>query len=154
MPDSLKNFCDMTQESIVQWFENVKTNCSVSEMEEVDDYYIDPMLLIVEWDDNGLIQRNINKNNITTAIRSFRGVRPISDLFSNLGGGVIVANPSDSIFCVFDAPPIENQQITQDLIGYLRQTYYQANQPALGRVFDIKATVKGKFEIREHHQVF
>ncbi|CAG8784279.1 9334_t:CDS:1, partial [Racocetra fulgida] len=59
-------------------------------------------------------------------------------------------NPSDSIFCVFDVPPAENQQITADLITHLRQTYYQANQTSLGRVFEIKATVKGKFEIREN----
>ncbi|RIB02878.1 hypothetical protein C2G38_2049728 [Gigaspora rosea] len=109
-----KLFRVKTQESIVQWFEVAKTNCSVSEMDEVDDYYIDPKLLIVEWDDNGLRQRNINKNNIAT----------------------------------------ENQQIAQDIIAYLRQTYYQANQPSLGRVFKIMATAKGKFEIQEDHQVF
>ncbi|CAG8664173.1 36154_t:CDS:2 [Racocetra persica] len=153
MPDSLKNFNDKTQESIVQWFNIVKTNCSVFEMDEIDDYYIDPMLLIVEWNDNGLRQRNINKNTITTVIRRFPGIRPISDVLAT-GGGIIASNPSESIFCVFDAPPAENQQITQGLIAHLRQTYYQANQTSLGRVFDIKATVKGKFEIREHYQAF
>ena len=66
MPDSLKNFSDKTQESIVQWFSTVKTNCSVSV--EVDDYYIDPMLFIIEWDDNGLRQRNINKNTIANGM--------------------------------------------------------------------------------------
>ncbi|CAG8549461.1 2642_t:CDS:2, partial [Gigaspora rosea] len=135
-----KLFRVKTQESIVQWFEVAKTNCSVSEMDEVDDYYIDPKLLIVEWDDNGLRQRNINKNNIATAIRTFRGVRPVSDILANL------------VFCIFDAPPVENQQIAQDIIAYLRQTYYQANQPSLGRVFKIMATAKGKFEIQEDHQ--
>ncbi|RIB03086.1 hypothetical protein C2G38_817195 [Gigaspora rosea] len=123
-------------------------------MDEVDDYYIDPKLLIVEWNDNGLGLRNINKNNIATAIRSFRGVRPISDILANLGGGVIAHNPSDSMFCIFDAPPVENQQIIQSIIAYLAQTYYQVNQPSLGRMFEIVATVKGKFEIREHFRAF
>ncbi|CAG8648197.1 437_t:CDS:1, partial [Scutellospora calospora] len=36
--------------------------------------------------------------------------------------------PSESIFCVFDVLPAENQQIIEDLIDHLRQTYYQANQ--------------------------
>ncbi|KAF0450245.1 hypothetical protein F8M41_002214 [Gigaspora margarita] len=123
-------------------------------MDKIDDYYIDPMLFIIEWNDNGLGQRNINKNNIITTIRSFGDVRPISDLLLNLGGGVIAGNPSDSMFCVFDAPPIENQQIIQGIIVHLTRTYYQANQPSLGRVFDIEATVKGKFKIREHYQIF
>ncbi|CAG8813653.1 6359_t:CDS:2, partial [Gigaspora margarita] len=47
---------------------------------------------------------------------------------------------------------VENQQITEDLIDHLRQTYYQANQTSLGRVFGIKATVKSKFEILEHRR--
>ncbi|CAG8594829.1 9720_t:CDS:2 [Racocetra fulgida] len=100
MPDSLKHFSDKTQESIVQWFNTVKTNCSVSEIDEIDDYYLNPILLIVD-------------------------------------------NLSKSIFCILDVSTAENQQITEDLIAHLRQTYYQANQTSLRRVFDIKATVKG-----------
>ncbi|CAG8707936.1 2466_t:CDS:2, partial [Racocetra persica] len=84
---------------------------SVSEMDEIDDY-IDPMLLIVEWNDNGPRQQNINKNNITNVIQRFPGIRPISDILTT-GGGVVTSNPSESIFCVFDAPPAENQQITE-----------------------------------------
>ncbi|CAG8715155.1 9748_t:CDS:2, partial [Scutellospora calospora] len=114
IPDSLKKFTDKTQESIVQWFNTVKANCSVSEIDDIDDYYIDPIFL---------------------------GVQSISDNSVNRRR-IIAGNPSDSIFSIIDAPPIENQQIIEDLIFYLRQTYYQANQTSLGRVFDIKATVK------------
>ncbi|CAJ0640253.1 4029_t:CDS:2 [Entrophospora sp. SA101] len=152
MTNSLKDFSDKTQEIIVQWFNTAKANCSVP-VSEIDDYYIDPMLFIIEWNDNGLRQRNINKNNITNAIRRFPGFQSFSDNTMSFGGASI-GNSSDSIFCVVDFPPMENQQINEDLIDYLRQTYYQVNQPSLGRVFDIKATAKGKFEIVEHRHVF
>ncbi|CAG8788208.1 20086_t:CDS:2, partial [Dentiscutata erythropus] len=109
-------------------------------MDEID-AYIDPMLLIVEWNHNGLRQQNINKNYIANVIRRFPGVRPISDILTS-GGGMISSNPSESIFCVFGALPAENQHITEDLIDYLRQTYYQVNQTSLGRVFNIKPIVK------------
>ncbi|CAJ0847641.1 9201_t:CDS:2 [Entrophospora sp. SA101] len=81
-------------------------------------------------------------------IQRFPDCRPVSDNIVTVGG-VGTSNPSESIFCVVDFPSVWNQQVIEDLIYHLRQTYYQANQPSLGRVFEIKATVKGKFEIRE-----
>ncbi|CAG8748436.1 24864_t:CDS:2 [Cetraspora pellucida] len=71
-----------------------------------DDCYIDPMLLIIEWN----------------VIQSFLGCQLVSDHTMN--------------------------------VGRKKQTYYQANQASLGRVFEIKATVKGRFEIRERRDVF
>ncbi|KAF0450244.1 TPR-like protein [Gigaspora margarita] len=56
MSDLLKNFNGKAQESIIQWFKIVKMNCSVSKMDEIDYYYIDQMLLIIEWNNNGLLK--------------------------------------------------------------------------------------------------
>ncbi|CAG8731413.1 17779_t:CDS:2, partial [Dentiscutata erythropus] len=82
--------------------------------------------------------KNFNdKTQETNIIGTFPGFQPISDNCMTRGG-MAASNSSNSIFCVVDIPPMENQQIIQDLIDYLRQTYYQANQPSLGRVYDIK----------------
>lgn len=70
MPESLKTFSDDAQKSIIQWFEAAKANTVYHEKEEEDkdDYDLDQILLIIEWNQAGIIQRNISKNHIVNAM--------------------------------------------------------------------------------------
>ncbi|CAG8699027.1 19735_t:CDS:2, partial [Gigaspora margarita] len=78
MSDLLKNFNGKAQESIVQWFKIVKTNCSVSKMDEIDDYYIDQMLLIIEWNDNGLLKYGESLLLVFTALFMAMRMEPLA----------------------------------------------------------------------------
>ncbi|KAF0446447.1 hypothetical protein F8M41_002929 [Gigaspora margarita] len=60
MPDSLNRFNQETQKMIIQWFKSLKENNNLE-----DD---DPMLLIIEWNDTGLTNRNAQRSTIITAL--------------------------------------------------------------------------------------
>ena len=67
LPDSLKRFSPGTQKRIVQWYKTAgktarKNNNDVGEDLEDDD--IDQMLLVIEWDEDGIRTRNIPKQHV------------------------------------------------------------------------------------------
>ena len=63
LPDSLKRFSPGTQKRIVQWYKTArKNNNNVDEDLEDDD--IDQMLLVIEWDEDGIRTRNIPKQHV------------------------------------------------------------------------------------------
>ncbi|CAG8647607.1 35120_t:CDS:2, partial [Gigaspora margarita] len=87
----LESLSDDTKKSIMEWGDVLSDN-------NFDDdnvnHYGDP-LLIIEWNEAGLAQRNIQKATILNLIRSFQGCMP----FPN------VDRPrSDSLFQVVNRP--------------------------------------------------
>ncbi|CAJ0921171.1 2965_t:CDS:2 [Entrophospora sp. SA101] len=107
MPDSLNRFDKETQEIISQWFNNANNNNN--DNPEVEYTYIDTMLLVIEWNDAGLQNRNVQKTNVVA---------------------------------------------TEDIVSELRELYFQRNRASLGRVYEVHATKKGVFEIKEYRKVF
>ncbi|CAG8552082.1 45415_t:CDS:2 [Gigaspora margarita] len=67
MPTDLEIFSRRTQEIIHEWANIVQTKHAIMEDEEDEIYMGDP-LLIIEWDDAGLQQREIQKATIVNAI--------------------------------------------------------------------------------------
>src|SRR5205807_8980815 len=66
MPDLLNRFNKETQEIISQWFNNAKNNND--DNLEVEDTYIDSTLLVIEWNDAGLQNRNVQKTNVIASM--------------------------------------------------------------------------------------
>ncbi|RHZ83659.1 hypothetical protein Glove_89g52 [Diversispora epigaea] len=144
IPESLKKFKEGTQESIIRWYKITKTSNidPEEEDEDDDDYYLNSMLLIVKWNDIGLRYRNIQKNNVINVIQGFNGCQQYPN------------NLSESIFCINDILAMGKQQIAEDIVTILRRTYFERHLTSLGKVYEIQATEKGIFEIREDHDVF
>lgn len=65
-----------------------------------------------------------------------------------------VGIPSKSIFVINDYRHVNKVQIAENILGTLRANYLQRHGVSLGRVFEIKATCKGNFEIRKGVDVF
>ncbi|CAG8697126.1 23180_t:CDS:2, partial [Cetraspora pellucida] len=107
-------------------------------------YFGDP-LLIIEWNETGLVQRNVQKNTVVNYIRTFQGCNP----FPSDG-----RPPSDSLFYIVDTPNIHAQQIINNIIYGLQRTYLHRNIPSLGRVYTVVAERKNRFEATEIFPVF
>ncbi|CAI2169229.1 3658_t:CDS:2 [Funneliformis geosporum] len=111
------------------------------------------MLFIIEWNDAAFRNRNIHKNAIITAIQAFNGCQPFQRNLSTITGSTNAA-PSESIFIISDTRNNDKVQIAEDIVKYLRETFFQRNRISLGRVYEIQATRKGFFEVREDRDVF
>ncbi|RIA84894.1 hypothetical protein C1645_879654 [Glomus cerebriforme] len=147
--ESLERFNRKTKKVILEWYKIDRKNNRNTDDEE-DDLYIDPIFV---WDDNALATRSIQKNAVITLMQEFNGLQPIqTNLHTNLG--LINSLPSDSIFSIMDTQTGNKQQIAEDLVRLLGRTYYQANIVSLGRVYQVEATRKGCFEVREYRDVF
>lgn len=86
-------------------------------------------------------------------VQGFNGLQPIqTNIHTNLG--LINSPPFDSIFSIMDIQTGNKQQIAEDLVSLLRMTYYQPNIVSLGRVYQVEATRKGCFEVKEYRGVF
>ncbi|CAH1760869.1 1830_t:CDS:2 [Entrophospora sp. SA101] len=141
MPDSLNRFDKETQEIISQWFNNANNNNN--DNPEVEYTYIDTMLLVIEWNDAGLQNRNVQKTNVVA-------INP--DRVYHTGSTIV--SPSQSIFSVSDTRTHCKIQIAEDIVSELRELYFQRNRASLGRVYEVHATKKGVFEIKEYRKVF
>ncbi|CAG8612121.1 9989_t:CDS:2, partial [Paraglomus brasilianum] len=149
LPDSLKRFSPGTQKRIVQWYKTArktarKNNNDVDEDFEDDD--IDQMLLVIEWDEDGIRTRNVPKQQVIDVIQAFDGC---ANQF-----GILGVAPSETIFSITDTRNHCKGQIVEDTLAVLRELYYQRHQPSLGDVFEIKATRRGVFNIVNRHHVF
>ncbi|RIB07887.1 hypothetical protein C2G38_2112499 [Gigaspora rosea] len=154
MPDSLKGFKKEIQKSIIQWFEITKNNNNDrNDPEEADDYYIDPLLLVIEWDDNAIRNRGIQKNNVIAVIQGFNGYQPLQrNITTNVGTNNVT--PSESIFVITDTRVSGKRQIAEDIVLLLRQMYFQRGVVSMGRVYEVEATRKGVFDVKEFREVF
>ncbi|CAG8834789.1 32171_t:CDS:2 [Gigaspora margarita] len=144
MATELANFPRRTQEIIHEWANIVRTKYAITEDEE-DVLHMGDPLLIIEWDENGLQQRGIQKTAIINAIRGVQGCQ----LFPQNA-----QLPSDSIFYIVDTPNIQAQQIVENIAYTLRGTYAQRGVPTLGRVYVVVAERKGAFKVTEKRGVF
>ncbi|CAG8585950.1 2465_t:CDS:2 [Diversispora eburnea] len=140
VPESLKKFHEGTQESIIRWYKITKTNNI--DLKEDDDFYLNPMLLIIKWNDIGMRQRNIQKDNVINVIQGFNGCQQYpNNITTKFGINIDVL--SESIFCINDTHTIGKQQIAENIVALLRQTYFQRHLTSLGKVYEIQATEKG-----------
>ncbi|CAH1768963.1 17812_t:CDS:2 [Entrophospora sp. SA101] len=153
MPDSLNRFNKETQEIISQWWVNNAKKNNNDNLEEVEDTYIDPLLLVIEWNDAGFQNRNFQKTNVVAIIQAFDGCQQVKPDQAYHVGNTIVS-PSQSIFSVSDTRTHCKAQLAEDIVSELRELYFQRNRASLGRVYEVQATKKGVFEIREHRKVF
>ncbi|CAG8841265.1 5568_t:CDS:1, partial [Gigaspora margarita] len=64
--------------------------------------------------------------------------------------GINVTAPSDAMFSVADTNTSHKVQISEDIVSFLRETYFQRYRPSLGRVHEVRATKKDCFEIKEY----
>ncbi|CAG8811494.1 10392_t:CDS:2, partial [Gigaspora rosea] len=140
------------QKNIMQWFEITKNNNNDrNDPEEADDYYIDPLLLVIEWDDNAIRNRGILKNNIITIIQGFNGCQRLQlNITTNVGTNNVA--PSESIFVITDTQVGSKRQIIKDIVLLLRQTYFQRGILSMGRVYEVEATRKGAFDVSEFRE--
>ncbi|CAJ0640686.1 13177_t:CDS:2 [Entrophospora sp. SA101] len=151
MPDSLNRFDKETQEIISQWFNNANNNNN--DNPEVEYTYIDTMLLVIEWNDAGLQNRNVQKTNVVAIIQAYNGCQQVNpDRVYHTGSTIV--SPSQSIFSVSDTRTHCKIQIAEDIVSELRELYFQRNRASLGRVYEVHATKKGVFEIKEYRKVF
>ncbi|KAF0496182.1 hypothetical protein F8M41_021048 [Gigaspora margarita] len=130
MSESLARFKKETQEKIIQWANEAKLSCenldealdsqdealnSQDEALDPQDWALDPFLIVIEWNDATLLQRQVIKANITNFIAGVNGVQPFTDN-NNISN---VATPSDSIFTVMDTRTSPKNQIAADVLDYL-----------------------------------
>ncbi|CAG8726521.1 25270_t:CDS:2, partial [Gigaspora rosea] len=133
MSDSLNRFKQETQKIIIQWFKSLKENNNKNDLEEEEDD--DSILLIIEWNDatlQGFNGRSRIQNNCTSNV------------------GINVTAPSDAMFSVVDTNTSNKAQISEDIVTFLRETYFQRYRPSLGRVHEVRAIKKDCFEIKEY----
>ncbi|CAG8764738.1 30946_t:CDS:1 [Gigaspora margarita] len=174
MPDSLARFKKEIQKNIIEWFETTKNNNNDRNDPEEDDYNIDPSLLVIEWDDNAIRNRGIQKNNIIagmsennfktlfccvfltifqSVIQGFNGCQPLQrNIDTNVGTNNVA--PSGSIFIITDTRTADKRQIAEDIVLLLRQMYFQRGTVSMGRVYEVEATRKGFFDVKEFREVF
>ncbi|KAF0520886.1 hypothetical protein F8M41_016041 [Gigaspora margarita] len=153
MPDSLARFKKEIQKNIIEWFETTKNNNNDRNDPEEDDYNIDPSLLVIEWDDNAIRNRGIQKNNIIAVIQGFNGCQPLQrNIDTNVGTNNVA--PSGSIFIITDTRTADKRQIAEDIVLLLRQMYFQRGTVSMGRVYEVEATRKGFFDVKEFREVF
>ncbi|CAG8696188.1 26526_t:CDS:2 [Gigaspora margarita] len=87
LPAILESLDGDTKNYIMEWGDMVRSKHSSdndSDSDEEDNYsdsddddnvtYYGDLLLVIEWNETGLIQRNIQKNMISNYIRSFQGI--------------------------------------------------------------------------------
>ncbi|KAF0445384.1 hypothetical protein F8M41_003223 [Gigaspora margarita] len=141
LPAILESLSDDTKKSIMEWGDVLSDNNSD---DDNVNHYGDP-LLIIEWNEAGLAQRNIQKATILNHIHSFQGCMP----FPN------VDRPqSDSLFQVVNRPGIPAQQIICNILLRLQRLYLQRNVPSLGRIYTVIAEKKDTFVAYELYGVF
>ncbi|KAF0553840.1 hypothetical protein F8M41_019902 [Gigaspora margarita] len=158
LPAILESLEGDTKNYIMEWGDMVRSKHSSdndSDSDEEDNYsdsddddnvtYYGDLLLVIEWNETGLIQRNIQKNMISNYIRSFQGCIP----FPNAD-----RPQSDSLFYFVRRPGISAQQVISNIIYGLQRLYLQRNVPSLGRVYIVTAEEKNTFEAYEYYGVF
>ncbi|CAG8559801.1 20344_t:CDS:2 [Cetraspora pellucida] len=148
LPAVLHSLNDDTKQCIMEWANMVQAK-HISDVVDSDDddnitYFGDP-LLIIEWNETGLIQRNVQKNTVVNYIRTFQGCNP----FPGLG-----RLPSGSLFYIVDTQNIEAQQIINNIIYGLQRTYARINVPSLGKVYSVFAERRDKLKVGEILGVF
>ncbi|KAF0496181.1 hypothetical protein F8M41_021047 [Gigaspora margarita] len=126
-----------TQEDIIQWANVAKQSCEDLDLDP-QDVSLDHLLMIIEWNDAALQQRQVIKANIINYTNAVNNV----------------AIQSDSIFSVMDTHTSPKGQIAEDIIDYLRQTYGPQPNASLGKCYIIRATKNDQFEITECRNVF
>jgi hypothetical protein len=60
-PETLVRFNRKTKEDILEWYKIARRNDRNTD-DEADDLCVDPILIIIEWNDNAFAARNIQKN--------------------------------------------------------------------------------------------
>ncbi|CAG8604104.1 13593_t:CDS:2 [Dentiscutata heterogama] len=144
LPAILESLDGDTKKYVMEWADIVRAKHSSDNDFDSDDdnnpiYYGDP-LLIIEWNETGLAQRNIQKNIVLTYIRSFQGCNPFP------GSG---QPQSNSLFYIVNTPGIRAQQTICNIIYGLQRMYAQRNVPSLGRIYSVVAEKKNTFEAAE-----
>ncbi|CAB4437609.1 unnamed protein product [Rhizophagus irregularis] len=139
MPE-LDHFSTEVQEQILKWNHNI--------FDETQANHDDPTLIIIEWSEINLANRNLDKNVMITRIRNAHNeLRP----FPN------AALPSVSIFFIVTHP--DNSMDVAVNVAYgnngFQTNYRIPNAPSLGRIFSVRATSrKDAFEVTEFPNVF
>ncbi|CAG8516357.1 4946_t:CDS:2 [Funneliformis mosseae] len=133
MSTNLGNFTNDTKEIIFEWAKIVQ------EKYNSENYFRD-ILLIIEWDEAGLRQRNIPKAAILSLIR---GVSDCSPFPAN------VQPPSNFIFSVVDTPDHQAHQTINNILSRLQVALSQSNKASLGRVYLVMAGKNNSFRISE-----
>ncbi|RHZ77417.1 hypothetical protein Glove_180g88 [Diversispora epigaea] len=105
-----------TQEDIIAWA-GIAKEC----YEEPEDVLLNPVPLIIEWNDDGLQQRLIPK---TSVINTIQGV-PGCQAFTRTDIATNADIQSESMFSVTDTCNSIKEQIAVDTITLLRETYGQ-----------------------------
>ncbi|CAG8787800.1 24296_t:CDS:2, partial [Gigaspora rosea] len=130
MSESLKKFKKETQKGIIQWADAAKQSCEDLEPQDVS---LDPLLLVIEWNEAALQRRGVVKANIINFIQTINGIQPYTytDNVTN------VATQSDSLFSIMDTRTSPKGQIAESTIAYLRRTYGPQPNASLGRCYQI-----------------
>nr|CAG8545728.1 9642_t:CDS:1 [Entrophospora candida] len=120
-----------------------------------EDDDLDPLVMVVEWNECGLLQRGITKNtiitnfstgicaNYPTSIRQF--------LSSRFTTPEVVPTLSESLFCV---DGLHVLQKCFNIVDDLQRHYAFRNVPSLGCVYLVSVTRANVADIQEVHNVF
>ncbi|RHZ90039.1 hypothetical protein Glove_9g69 [Diversispora epigaea] len=158
IPESLNKFNLETQKNIVEIFRTAKENIEKNNPTEDDDF-LDPLLLIIEWNENNLQQRRILKATITNAFvfwirnqwicRSY----PFNLNVANYNGTVNATTLSNAIFIIRDSNAVQKHQIAVGIIEHLVRTYLQgAGANTLGTQFEERVSVNNKLHCEIEQQ--
>ncbi|GES84214.1 hypothetical protein RCL_jg6848.t1 [Rhizophagus clarus] len=130
-PESLTRFKQATKEVIVKWHKTARENDRSMDDLEDDDPYIDSILIIITFKDlmvfnrfKQTVQLNLDFLTLFHLIQS--SVSWVLTIASN------------------------KRQIAEDIVSSLRRLYYQRGLALLGRVYEVTATRKGSFEVKEY----
>nr|CAG8559258.1 8988_t:CDS:2 [Entrophospora candida] len=85
-------FSEKMNNEVTQWFNMVQAKC--------EDGDLDPLVMVVEWNENGLLQRGISKNTIITRICDNYPTSVRQFLPTHSATPAIAPTLSESLFCV------------------------------------------------------
>ncbi|CAJ0625362.1 11624_t:CDS:2 [Entrophospora sp. SA101] len=126
---------------VTQWFNIVQAK------REDDD--LDPWIMVVEWNGNGLLQRGIPKNTIITRICDNYPTSVRQFLPTHSATPAIAPTLSESLFYA-DGPHVF--QKCYNIVEDLQRQYLFRNVPSLGRVYLVSATRANVADILEIHK--
>ncbi|CAI2175998.1 5083_t:CDS:2 [Funneliformis geosporum] len=134
MSTNLGNFTNDTKEIIFEW-------AKIVQEKYISENYLSDFLLIIDWDEAGLRQRNIPKAAVLSPV--IRGVSGCSPFPSN------VQPPSNFIFSIVDTPEIQAYQTIDYILSRLQLAFFQKNKFSLGKVYLVVAGKHNSFRIYE-----
>ncbi|CAG8502435.1 8737_t:CDS:2 [Funneliformis caledonium] len=134
-------FTEKTKKQVAKWRDFIQNK----HKDDDDEIVCNDPLLIIEYNQPGLLSRNITENNVGAVIRGTPYYTPIAYPRANL-------TQSNSLFAFND------MQTMEDAITRLYDTYHNdvigRQVPIVGRVYIIEFRRANTFEVFEQNHVF